>query len=160
MAATAQNTDNTTIGPILLGEKLTGLNFINWYRNLWIIFRYEKKLKFVEQPIGLAPDPKITDSDTIDKYYKTINLEKSYLDTLERLGYVMPNELDVILIMNSLNKYYEQFVQHYNMHNMRKTIAELHTMLKFHEKCILKKVETPAVLAIWEGKIQKDKKKP
>ncbi|GKB77793.1 zinc finger, CCHC-type containing protein [Tanacetum coccineum] len=44
---------------------------------------------------------------------------KSYLDTLERLGYGMPNELG-----------------------------------------IPKKAETPAVLAIWEGRIQKDKKKP
>ncbi|GJY42608.1 retrotransposon protein, putative, ty1-copia subclass [Tanacetum coccineum] len=43
---------------------------------------------------------------------------KSYLDTLERLGYAMPNELG-----------------------------------------ILKKAETPAVLAIWEGMIQKDKRK-
>ncbi|GKD49775.1 hypothetical protein Tco_1278751, partial [Tanacetum coccineum] len=36
---------------------------------------------------------------------------KSYLDTLERLGYVMPN-----------------------MHIMGKTIAKLHAMLKLHEK--------------------------
>ncbi|GKA55680.1 retrotransposon protein, putative, ty1-copia subclass [Tanacetum coccineum] len=46
------------------------------------------------------------------------------------------------------------------MHNMGKTIAELHAMLKLHEKDILKKAETPDVLAIREGKIQKDKKKP
>ncbi|GKG44390.1 hypothetical protein Tco_0485828 [Tanacetum coccineum] len=42
---------------------------------------------------------------------------------------------------------------------MGKTIAELHAMLKLHEKSILKKAETPIVLAIWEGKIQKNKKK-
>ncbi|GKE71288.1 retrotransposon protein, putative, ty1-copia subclass [Tanacetum coccineum] len=46
------------------------------------------------------------------------------------------------------------------MHSMGKMLAELHTMLKLHEKGIPKKVETPAVLAIREGKIQKDKKKP
>ncbi|GKB46486.1 retrotransposon protein, putative, ty1-copia subclass [Tanacetum coccineum] len=57
-------------------------------------------------------------------------------------------------------KDYDQFVQNYNMHNMGKTIAELHAMLKLHEKGILKKAETPDVLAIREGKIQKDKKKP
>ncbi|GJV74691.1 retrotransposon protein, putative, ty1-copia subclass [Tanacetum coccineum] len=85
---------------------------------------------------------------------------KSYLDTLERLGYAMPNELGVSLILNSLNKDYDQFVQNYNMHSMGKTIAELHAMLKLHEKGIPKKAETPAVLAIREGKIQKDKRKP
>ncbi|GJR13725.1 zinc finger, CCHC-type containing protein [Tanacetum coccineum] len=74
--------------------------------------------------------------------------------------YAMPNELGVSLILNSFNRDYDQFVQNYNMHNMGKTIAELHAMLKLHEKGILKKAETPDVLAIREGKIQKDKKKP
>ncbi|GKF26516.1 hypothetical protein Tco_0082410, partial [Tanacetum coccineum] len=49
---------------------------------------------------------------------------KSYLDTLERLGYAMPNELGVSLNLNSLNKDYDQFVQNYNMHCMGKTIAK------------------------------------
>ncbi|GJY98063.1 zinc finger, CCHC-type containing protein [Tanacetum coccineum] len=195
MVDAAQNTNNTTIRSILLAEKLTGSNFTNWYRNLRIVLRYEKKMKFVEQPIGPAPDPETTNPDTIDKYYETVNLEqeveclilsrtfetvkafyaykqeeghsvssyllkmKIYLDTLERLGYAMPNELGVSLILNSLNKDYDQFVQNYNMHSMGKTIAELHAMLKLHEKGIPKKAETPDVLAIREGKIQKDKKK-
>ncbi|GKD09371.1 putative reverse transcriptase domain-containing protein [Tanacetum coccineum] len=96
MAATAQNTNNTTIRSILQHEKLTGPNFTNWYRNLRIVLR---------------------------------------------------------------RKDYDQFVQKYNMHSMEKTIAELHVMLKLHEKGIPKKAETPAVLAIREGKIQKDKRK-
>ncbi|GKB58389.1 zinc finger, CCHC-type containing protein, partial [Tanacetum coccineum] len=61
--------------------------------------------------------------------------------------------------LNSLNKDYDQFVQNYNMHSMGKTLVELHAMLKLHEKGIPKKVETSAVLAIREGKIQKDKNK-
>ncbi|GJW17034.1 hypothetical protein Tco_0024470 [Tanacetum coccineum] len=185
-------------------------------------------MKFVEQLIGSAPDPKTADPDTIDKYYESVNLEqevaclmlssmspdlqrtlekynaydmmkelktmfeeqakqelfkivkafhvckqedgqsvssyllkmKSYLDTLERLGYAMPKELGVSFILNSLNKDYDRFVQNYNMHSMGKTLAKLHGMLKLHEKGIIKKAETPAVLAIREGKIQKDRKKP
>nr|GEY10564.1 hypothetical protein [Tanacetum cinerariifolium] len=173
MAAAAQNINNTTI-------------------------RYEKKMKFVKQPIGPAPDPETADPNIIDKYYEFVNLEqevacimlssisldlqsnlekynafdmmkelktmfeeqakhelfktvkafhackqedgksvssyhlkmKSYLDTLERLGYTI----------------------------MGKTLAELHAMLKLHEKGIPKKAETPVVLAIREGKIQNDKK--
>ncbi|GJR56644.1 hypothetical protein Tco_1407165 [Tanacetum coccineum] len=190
MADAAQNTNNTTTRSILLEEKLVGLNFTNRYRNLRIVLRYEKKMKFVDQPIGPALFPETSDPDTIDKYYETVNLEqevaclmlsikafnackqeegqsvssyilmmKSYLDILKRLGYAMPKELCMSLILNSLNKNYEQFVQNYNMHSMGKTIAELHAMLKLHEKCILKKDETPAVLAIREGKIQKDKRK-
>nr|GEW01276.1 zinc finger, CCHC-type [Tanacetum cinerariifolium] len=45
------------------------------------------------------------------------------------------------------------------MHSMTKTLVELHAMLKLYDKGILKKDETPDVLAIREGKIQKDKKK-
>ncbi|GJR34779.1 retrotransposon protein, putative, ty1-copia subclass [Tanacetum coccineum] len=75
---------------------------------------------------------------------------KTYLDTLERLGYAMPNEIGVSLILNSLNKDHDQFVQNYNMHSMGKTIAELHAMLKLYEKGILKKAVTLAVLAIRE----------
>ncbi|GJZ72488.1 zinc finger, CCHC-type containing protein [Tanacetum coccineum] len=85
---------------------------------------------------------------------------KSYLDTLKRLGYAIQKELGVSLILNSLNKDYDQFVHNYNMHSMGKTIAELHVMLKLHKKDIPKKAKTPAVLAIRGGKIQKDKKKP
>ncbi|GJX23833.1 retrotransposon protein, putative, ty1-copia subclass [Tanacetum coccineum] len=227
MAAAAQNTNNTTIRSILLAEKLTGSNFKNWYRNLRIVLRYEKRMKFVEQPIGSAPDPETTDLDTIDKYYESVNLEKevaylmllsmspdlhktlekynaydmmkelktmfeeqakqelfetvkafhackqedgqsvssyllkmkSHMDTFERLGYAMPKELGVSLILYYLNKDYDQFVQNYNMHSMRKTLAELHVMLKLHEKGIPKKAETPVMLAIREGKIHNNRKK-
>nr|GEW62896.1 hypothetical protein [Tanacetum cinerariifolium] len=171
----AQNTNNTAIRSILLAEKLTGLNFKNWYRNLRIVLRYGQKMKFVEQPIGPAPNTETADPDSIDKYYESINLKrlhdgqsvssylmkiKSYMDTLECLGYAMPNKLDVSLILNSRNKDYVQFVQNYNMHGMGKTLAKLHDMLKLHEKCIPNKAETSTLLAIWEGRIQKDKKKP
>nr|GEV69185.1 hypothetical protein [Tanacetum cinerariifolium] len=154
--AAAQNTNNSTIRLILHAEKLTGSNFTNWHRNLRIVLRYEKKLKFMEQPMAPAPDLETADLDTIDKYYESINIEKeakqelfeivkafhackqedgqsvssyllkmkSYLDTFECLGYDMPNELGVSLILNSLNKDYDQFVQNYNMHNMGKTIDE------------------------------------
>ncbi|GJW79293.1 hypothetical protein Tco_0140975 [Tanacetum coccineum] len=76
MAAVAQNTNNTTIRSILLAGKLTGSNFTNWYRNLRNVFKYEKKMKFVEQPIGPVPNPETTYPDTIDKYYKSVNLEQ------------------------------------------------------------------------------------
>ncbi|GJX22475.1 hypothetical protein Tco_0226920 [Tanacetum coccineum] len=67
---------------------------------------------------------------------------KSYLDTLEHLGYEMPKELGVSLIFNSLNKDNDQFIQNYNMLSMGKMLAELHAMLKLHEKGIPKKAES------------------
>ncbi|GKA99573.1 retrotransposon protein, putative, ty1-copia subclass [Tanacetum coccineum] len=194
MAVAAQNINNTTIRSILLGEKLTGSNFTNWYRNLRIVLRYEKKLKFVEQPIGPAPDSETADPDSIDKYFETVNLEQEVAclmlssmspdlqKTLEKYNaFDMMKELKTMfeeqakwelfetvkalhackqedghLILISL-KDYDQFVQNYNMHNMGKTIAKLHAMLKLHEKGILKKAETPALLAIRIKAIRSDR---
>ncbi|GJS51193.1 retrotransposon protein, putative, ty1-copia subclass [Tanacetum coccineum] len=47
----------------------------------------------------------------------------------------------------------------YNMHNMVKTIGELHAMLIEYEKGLPKKAETPQVMMIKGGKIQKSNKK-
>ncbi|GJY20445.1 hypothetical protein Tco_0393011 [Tanacetum coccineum] len=69
------------------------------------------------------------EDQSISSYLLNMN---SYLDTLERLGYAMPNELGVSLILNSLNKDYDQFVQNYNMHSMGKTIVELHARALLH----------------------------
>ncbi|GJZ85682.1 hypothetical protein Tco_0651021 [Tanacetum coccineum] len=80
---------------------------------------------------------------------------KAYLDQMERLGYPMPLVLRVNLILTSLLKDYDQFVQNYNMHGMGKTIPELHAMLKLAEKSTPKKA--PAILAIRQGQIQKPK---
>ncbi|GKF95827.1 hypothetical protein Tco_0288562 [Tanacetum coccineum] len=64
---------------------------------------------------------------------------KGYLDQLERLKNLMPLELRVSLILTSMSKEYNGFVQNNNMHSTRKTVAELHAMLKLHEKRFPKK---------------------
>ncbi|GKG14657.1 hypothetical protein Tco_0354257, partial [Tanacetum coccineum] len=57
MAATAQNTNNTTIRSILEQEKLTKPNFTNWYQNLIIVLMSEGKLAHLEQPLIHIPLP-------------------------------------------------------------------------------------------------------
>nr|GEW35205.1 hypothetical protein [Tanacetum cinerariifolium] len=84
---------------------------------------------------------------------------KGYVDQLERLGYMLPQDLIVGLILNGLTKDFTRFVRNYNMHNMGKTIGELHVMLIKYEKGLPKKAETPQVMMIKGGKIQKAKKK-
>ncbi|GKC49895.1 zinc finger, CCHC-type containing protein [Tanacetum coccineum] len=84
---------------------------------------------------------------------------KSYIDNLERLGHVMTQNLYVSLILVSLGKEYDGFVQNYNMHSMGKTVAELHAMLKLHEQTLLPKEVSPALHVIRAGKIQKNQKK-
>ncbi|GKC48007.1 hypothetical protein Tco_1065729 [Tanacetum coccineum] len=84
---------------------------------------------------------------------------KGYVEQLERLGYMLPQDITVGLILNGLTKNFVGFVRNYNIHNMRKTIRELHTMLIEYEKGLPKKAETPHVMMIRDGKIHKAKKK-
>nr|GEY16885.1 hypothetical protein [Tanacetum cinerariifolium] len=62
---------------------------------------------------------------------------------LERLGYVLPQDLTVGLILNGFTKDFARFVRNYNMHNMGKTIDELHAMLIEYKKGLPKRAETP-----------------
>ncbi|GKD22075.1 hypothetical protein Tco_1223778 [Tanacetum coccineum] len=76
---------------------------------------------------------------------------KSYIENLERLGHPVSLKLGVSLILISLRKEFNSFVQHYNMHNTGKTVNELHSMLKLYEQTLAKK--DLALHAIWVGKV-------
>ncbi|GKA96740.1 retrotransposon protein, putative, ty1-copia subclass, partial [Tanacetum coccineum] len=77
---------------------------------------------------------------------------KSYIENLECLGHPVSLNLAVSLILVSLSKEYDSFVQNYNMHNMGKTVNELHAMIKLHEQMLPKKDDAPALYAIRAGK--------
>ncbi|GKE30337.1 zinc finger, CCHC-type containing protein [Tanacetum coccineum] len=83
---------------------------------------------------------------------------KSYIDNLERLGHATNQNHALSLILVSLRKEYDSFVQNYNMHGMGKTVTELHAMLKLHEQTLPKKDDAPALHAIRAGKVQKKHK--
>ncbi|GKA73519.1 retrotransposon protein, putative, ty1-copia subclass [Tanacetum coccineum] len=61
--------------------------------------------------------------------------------------------------MNGLTSDFAGFVRNYNMHNMGKTIGELHALLIEYEKGLPKKAATPQVMMIQGGRIQKANKK-
>ncbi|GJR46697.1 zinc finger, CCHC-type containing protein [Tanacetum coccineum] len=86
-------------------------------------------------------------------------LQTIYIDNLECLGHAMTQNLSVSLILISLRKEYDGFVQNYNMHSMGKTVTELHAMLKLHEQTLPPKEVAPALHAIRAGRIQKNQKK-
>ncbi|GJU45008.1 hypothetical protein Tco_1202274 [Tanacetum coccineum] len=211
-------------------QKLTGNNFLEWYRNLRIILSTEDKLPFLEQPIFALPVPPQGQANPLDvvtmhqawvkaqkeiarlmlmtidpeiqktlehpgandmlKELKTLYVQqadqellqtvrefhtckqeegqsvssyvlkmKSYIDNLEHLGHAMTQNLSVSLILVSLRKEYEGFVQNYNMHSMGKIVNELHAMLKLHEQTLPQKEVAPALHAIRAGRIQKNQNK-
>nr|GEU72149.1 hypothetical protein [Tanacetum cinerariifolium] len=77
---------------------------------------------------------------------------KGYIDNLEPLGQPIGQNLAVSLILVSLSKNYDSFVQNYNMHGMGKIVNELHAMLKLHEDTLPKKDANPALHAIRAGR--------
>ncbi|GJY09080.1 retrotransposon protein, putative, ty1-copia subclass [Tanacetum coccineum] len=158
-------------------QKLTGPNFIDWYRQLRIVLSVEDKLDYLEQPIPPAPVPaqagqqvalealtahaawvkgskEIEEGQSVSSYILKM---KSYIDNLERLVQPVSLNLGVSLILISLRKEFDIFVQNYNMHNMGKTVNELHAMLKLHEQNLTKK--DPALHVIRAGKVQKKNNK-
>ncbi|GJS03276.1 retrotransposon protein, putative, ty1-copia subclass [Tanacetum coccineum] len=48
---------------------------------------------------------------------------KGYVEQLERLGYVLPQDLSVGLILNGLTSDFAGFVRNYNMHNMGRQLV-------------------------------------
>nr|GEX82552.1 hypothetical protein [Tanacetum cinerariifolium] len=83
-----------------------------------------------------------TRSILLAKKLTGLNFTNWYCNLRIVLRLCYANELDVGLILDSLNKDYDQFVQNCDMHRMGKMIAELHAMMKLHEKGILKKAKT------------------
>ncbi|GKB44070.1 retrotransposon protein, putative, ty1-copia subclass, partial [Tanacetum coccineum] len=154
---------------------------MEWYRNLWIVLSNKDKLPFLEQPIPTLPVPPEGQANLLDvadqELLQTVRdfhackqeegqsvssyvlKMKSYIGNLERLGHAMTQNLSVSLILVSLRKEYDGFVQNYNMHCMGKTVTELHAMLKPHEQTLPPKEVTPTLHAIKAGRIQKNQKK-
>ncbi|XP_071705442.1 uncharacterized protein [Rutidosis leptorrhynchoides] len=50
-----QNVNQNTLRSLLEKEKLNGSNFLDWYRNLRIVLKYEGKLNKIEEPLPEAP---------------------------------------------------------------------------------------------------------
>ncbi|GKA65632.1 retrotransposon protein, putative, ty1-copia subclass [Tanacetum coccineum] len=82
--------------------EISGNNFNDWFRQFKMVLRVERKLFVIEQPISLASP---TDSEYLRSgmRYMIHNEMKNYVE-LERLGYVLPQELSVGLILNGLTE--------------------------------------------------------
>ncbi|GJV26729.1 hypothetical protein Tco_1383177, partial [Tanacetum coccineum] len=148
-------------------QKLTGPNFIDWYRQLRLVLSTEDKENYLEHPIPVAlvaqpgqqvPPKALAAHVAWVKGQKEVAMMKDYIDNLERLDQPVGQNLAVSLILVSLNKDFASFVQNFNMHDMGKTVNKLHVMLKLHEETLPKKDVNPALHAIRVGRVQKNQK--
>nr|GEX81366.1 retrotransposon protein, putative, Ty1-copia subclass [Tanacetum cinerariifolium] len=58
--------NNSLFRTIFEKQKLTGNNFMEWYRNLWIVLSTEDKLPFLEQPIHVLLVPPTGQANPLD----------------------------------------------------------------------------------------------
>nr|GEY51384.1 hypothetical protein [Tanacetum cinerariifolium] len=147
---TTSSTNNSVFRGCFEKQKLTGPNFIDWYRQLRIMLSIEDKLNYLEQPIPYVPlapagqqvSPEILAAHTAwVKGSKEIQVEHELLQTTRDF--------------HSCRQ--EEGQSNYNMHSMGKIVNELHAMLKLHEQTLLKS-NAPALNAIRAGKVQKGNK--
>ncbi|GKA00701.1 hypothetical protein Tco_0673366 [Tanacetum coccineum] len=62
-------------------EKLSGLNFNNWFCLLKLVLRVEKKLNIIEQPIPLAPVTGST-NEAFEKWNKIYDVHNKELKSM------------------------------------------------------------------------------
>ncbi|GJS23023.1 hypothetical protein Tco_0451655 [Tanacetum coccineum] len=122
-------------------QKLTEPNFIDWYQQLRIVLSVEDKLDYQEQPIPPAPVPAQPGQQVAPKalaaHAAWVKISKEIAGLM-----LMTLNLGVSLILISLRKEFDGFVQNYNMHSMGKRVNDLHAMLKLHEQTLAKKDHT------------------
>ncbi|GJX38839.1 retrotransposon protein, putative, ty1-copia subclass [Tanacetum coccineum] len=119
-------------------EKLTGPNFIDWYRNLQIVLSVEDKLTYLEHPIPAIPVPSPGQEfppDVLAAHTTWVKASNEIVGLM--LMTIVPEiqkNLEQLGLCDMLKELKTFFVQNYNMHDMGKTVNELHAMLKLHEQ--------------------------
>ncbi|GJW17636.1 retrotransposon protein, putative, ty1-copia subclass, partial [Tanacetum coccineum] len=161
MALPVQNINHSAFRLMFEREKLSGTNFNDWLRQLKLVLRVKKKMFVIEQPIPPAPAADSEANELKSMLEKQARVER--FDLIQTFHACKQEEgkpdLSVGLILNGLTSDFSRFVRNYNMHNMEKTIGKIHHLLIEYEKGLPKKDETPQVMMIKRGKIQKANKK-
>ncbi|KAK8509013.1 hypothetical protein V6N12_016857 [Hibiscus sabdariffa] len=212
-------TNNTiSLRSLLEKEKLNGINFLDWFRNLRIVLKQERKEYVIEETVPNDPGPNASRADK-DKFKKhmddmldvgclmlatmTPELQKQhedmvayemiqnlkeiyegqarqeryetskalfqckmsegspvgahvikmmgYIQTLEKLGFALNDELAVDVVLQSLPDSFNQFVLNFNMNEIKKTLPQLHGMLRTAEGN-MKKGGSKSILMVREAK--------
>ncbi|GKF37899.1 hypothetical protein Tco_0114657, partial [Tanacetum coccineum] len=124
-------------------EKLSGNNFNDWFARFKLVLRVEKKMHVIKHPLPPAPEP-VAEPEIVAQWTAL---------------YDAHTEIACLMLGSMTPELHRQFEINYNMHNMRKTIGEIHAMFIEYEKGLPKKAETPQVMMIKGGRIKKVNKK-
>nr|GEW71371.1 hypothetical protein [Tanacetum cinerariifolium] len=120
------STNNSVFKGFFEKEKLIGPNFIDWYRQLRIVLSIEDKLKYLEQPIP----PVLVAPAEIQLNLEPLPAHKM-LKELKTL-FAQQAEHELLQTTRDFHSCRQEEGQ------MRKTVNELHAMLKLHEQTMPK----------------------
>ncbi|KAG8471763.1 hypothetical protein CXB51_036969 [Gossypium anomalum] len=105
------NTNTLSLRSVLKKDKLNGLNFLDWFRNLRIVLKQERKLYVIEKPL---PDEPPANASRTDKY-----AYKKHLDEMVDVGCLM------LATMNSeLQKQHEDMVAYDMIEHLKELYQE------------------------------------
>ncbi|KAK8492463.1 hypothetical protein V6N11_034874 [Hibiscus sabdariffa] len=211
---------NNTISlrSLLEKEKLNGINFLDWFHNLGIVLKQERKEYVIEEVVPNDPGANAPKADK-DKFKKhmddmldvgclmlatmTLELQKQhgdmvayemiqnlkeiyegqalqeryetskalfqckmsegspvgahvikmmgYIQTLEKLGFALNDELAIDVVLQSLPDSFSQFMLNFNMNEIEKTLPQLLGILRTAEGN-MKKGGSKSVLMVLEEK--------
>ncbi|GKB26995.1 hypothetical protein Tco_0866396 [Tanacetum coccineum] len=118
-------------------QKLTGPNFIDWYRQLRIVLSVEDKLDYLEQPIPPTPVPtqagqQVAPEDLAAHGAWVKGSKKIELKTL----FTQQAEQELLQTVRDFHSYKQE------EGHIRKTVNKLYAMLKLHEQTLTKKDPT------------------
>ncbi|GKA16515.1 retrotransposon protein, putative, ty1-copia subclass [Tanacetum coccineum] len=129
MPLTAQNINHLAFRLMFKSEKLSGNNFNDWYRQLKLVLRVEKKMYVIEQPLPAAP---AADSQAqvlsqwnavYDAYNEVACLILGSMTTELHRQFENSSPYDMIKELKSMFEEQARVERNYNMHNMEKTIG-------------------------------------
>ncbi|GJZ15459.1 retrotransposon protein, putative, ty1-copia subclass [Tanacetum coccineum] len=155
MALPAQNINHSAFRSMFEREKLSGNNFNDWFRQLKLVLRVEKKMYVIEQPLPAAP--------AADSQAQVLSQWNAVYDAY--------NEVACQILSSMTSELHRQFENSspYVMIKDLKSMFEKQDLIvglilngytKDFTRCGLpKKAETPQVMTIKGGKIQKANKK-
>ncbi|XP_074301327.1 uncharacterized protein LOC141632708 [Silene latifolia] len=166
----SHTTNSFSLCSLLDKEKLNGSNFLERYRNLRIVLKQEKKKEHSDANTDVCCLILATTNSELKKQYENVESAYAIVENLKamfqeqartkrynivkaifdcKMGKDEPLATDIVL--QSLNTSYNDFILNYNMHNLDKSLKELHWMLVTAEPSI-KKAPTSNVLMIKKGK--------
>ncbi|KAK8985817.1 hypothetical protein V6N11_047310 [Hibiscus sabdariffa] len=140
--------NNLSLRSLLENEKLNGINFLDWFRNLRIVLKQERKEYVIEEPVPDEPaaNAPSADKDKFKKYMDDmLDVSCLMLATMSPELQKQHEDMNVYDMIQNLKEIYEGQARQESMNEINKTLPQLLGMLRTAESD-LKKNRSKSIL--------------